>query len=287
MDFLAGIVRIVSNKQIGTGFVVSDDGLIVTCAHVLGTAMPQKATIVFQANGQEREATVIAHWWHAIEAEDVAFLQVDGPLPEGVQALPLGSSEGTNGHTICTFGYPAAGEVEGVQGAGQTLGLRAKTKAGQPLLQLHSSEITAGFSGAPVWDELRHRVIGMVVIVAEPDALGKLGETAFATPTETLPALCSALQMSEMCPYRNLQPFTEHDVAFFFGRERVIDQLVSSLHKERRFLAVFGPSGSGKSSVVRAGLLPRLQEGEVPGSDCWQVIVTRPTDLPLSPCSIS
>jgi len=283
MDFLSGIVRIMSRKQIGTGFLVSDDGLIVTCAHVLGAAMPEKVTIMFQANGEAREATVIAHWWYAIEAEDVAFLRVDGLLPEKVQVLPLGSSKGANGHPICTFGYPAAGEVEGVRGTGQALGLGVGTKAGQALLQLHSSEITAGFSGAPVWDELRRRVIGMMVIAATPDALGRLGETAFATPTETLQALCPALQPSDKSPYFNLQAFTEHDAPFFFGRERVIDQLVSSLRKERRFLAVFGPSGSGKSSVVRAGLLPRVQEGQIPGSDRWQVRVTHPADSAFKP----
>ncbi len=278
MNVLKSIVRIVSNKRVGVGFVVSDDGLVVTCAHVLGTPRPEKVHLVFQNNGEQREATVLAEGWRAIDAEDTALLRVSGTLPTGVQSLPLGSSQGTDGHTFVTFGYPDVGEVEGVRGAGIILGHGAKTRAGHPLLQLQSSEITQGFSGAPIWDDRRQRVIGMVVIAAETDPLGKLRETAFATPTETLRATLPFLQCSDICPYRNLEVFTETDAPFFFGRQRIVDMLVDNLQNEPRFLAVFGASGSGKSSVVRAGLIPQLRNGAVPGSDRWEIIVTRPMD---------
>ncbi|MFL5698717.1 MAG: trypsin-like peptidase domain-containing protein, partial [Ktedonobacteraceae bacterium] len=278
MNVLNSIVRIVSNRRIGTGFVVTDDGLIATCAHVLGTSRPEKAFVFFQGDAVQREATVLAESWRAVDAEDVALLRVSGTLPTGVQPLPFGSSRGTERHPLVTFGYPDAGEVEGVRGTGTILGHGAKTKAGQPLLQLRSNEITEGFSGAPVWDEVRRRVVGMVVIAAQTDPLGKLGETAFATPTETLRAISPVLQLSDVCPYRNLEAFTEADATFFRGRERVIEMLVDNLQNEPRFLAVFGASGSGKSSVVQAGLIPRLRHGAIPGSDRWNIIVTRPTD---------
>src|SRR6266849_5779704 len=277
-NVLSGIVRIVSGRHIGTGFVVSADGLILTCAHVLGSSMPEKARVVFQGSGEEREATVLAEGWRPVDAEDVAVLSVSGALPEDVQPLPLGSSQGIEGHAMVTFGYPEPGEVEGIRGAGTILGRGARTKAGQPLLQLRSSEITKGFSGAPVWDEVRRRVVGMVVIAVEMDELGKMGSTAFATPTETLRAVWPALQVSDLCPYRNLEAFTEADAALFFGRQRVVDTLVDNLRNEPRFLAVFGASGSGKSSVVQAGLIPQLRNGAVPGSDRWEITVTRPMD---------
>jgi hypothetical protein len=278
MNVLKSIVRIVSNRRIGTGFVVADDGLIATCAHVLGPSRPEKALVVFEADGVQREATVLAESWRGVDTEDVALLQLCGTLPPGVQPLPLGSSHGIEGHPLVTFGYPEAGEVEGVRGTGTILGYGAKTRAGHPLLQLRSSEITEGFSGAPVWDEVRRRVIGMVVIAAQTDPLGKLGDTAFATPTETLRAISPALQVSDVCPYRNLEAFTEADATFFRGRERVIEMLVDNLQNEPRFLAVFGASGSGKSSVVQAGLIPRLRHSAIPRSDRWDIIVTRPTD---------
>ncbi len=238
MNELNGVVRIVSNKHIGTGFVVSSDGLIATCAHVLGSPRPEKATVIFQGTGTRQDATVIAEWWRASDAEDIAFLKIDGALPEGIQVLPLGSCEGTSGHNIRSFGYPAAGEVEGIQGVGKSLGLGPMTTGGYKLLQLRSSEITKGFSGAPVWDTLRQRVIGMVVIAAEPDKMGRLGETAFATPAEMLQTVCPALHLSEICPYRDLAVFTEDDAHFFFGRKTLVDELVKQLQNNRRFLAV-------------------------------------------------
>jgi TIR domain/AAA ATPase domain len=63
-------------------------------------------------------------------------------------------------------------------------------------------------------------------------------------------------------PYPGLAAFAEQDAAVFFGREpeieRLLELLQPGLQGRGRFLAVVGPSGSGKSSLVRAGLLPRL-----------------------------
>lgn len=68
----------------------------------------------------------------------------------------------------------------------------------------------------------------------------------------------------ELCPYVGLDAFGEGDSAHFFGRQRLIAVLVERLQSER-LLAVIGPSGSGKSSLVRAGLLPALRGGALPG----------------------
>lgn len=64
-------------------------------------------------------------------------------------------------------------------------------------------------------------------------------------------------------PYKGLRAFQEADADDFFGREALIDQLITRLTTSR-FLAVVGPSGSGKSSVVKAGLIPALREGAIP-----------------------
>ena len=62
-------------------------------------------------------------------------------------------------------------------------------------------------------------------------------------------------------PYKGLQYFDVADAALFFGREALTARLVGRL-RQASFLAVVGASGSGKSSLVRAGLLPALQRGE-------------------------
>jgi WD40 repeat protein/energy-coupling factor transporter ATP-binding protein EcfA2 len=85
---------------------------------------------------------------------------------------------------------------------------------------------------------------------------------------------------NDICPYRGLQTFTEDQAQFFFGRDGDVQRLIEKL-KAGRFLAVLGPSGSGKSSLVRAGLLPELRRGRLPGSASWQTCTLKPGPRPL------
>jgi WD40 repeat protein/serine/threonine protein kinase/DNA-binding SARP family transcriptional activator len=81
-------------------------------------------------------------------------------------------------------------------------------------------------------------------------------------------------------PYLGLRPFQEADAANFFGRDALIHTLVKWL-QDSRFLAIIGPSGGGKSSVVRAGLIPALRNGALPGSQNWFITQMTPGDQPL------
>jgi energy-coupling factor transporter ATP-binding protein EcfA2 len=84
-----------------------------------------------------------------------------------------------------------------------------------------------------------------------------------------------------VCPYRGLETFDEDHAEFFFGRERDIQRVTEKL-KAARFLAVLGPSGSGKSSLVRAGVIPSLRRGALPGSEDWEIRVLRPSADPIT-----
>ena len=86
------------------------------------------------------------------------------------------------------------------------------------------------------------------------------------------------------CPFRGLAPFDAAHAEYFFGRERLTAELVARLVGST-LLAVVGPSGSGKSSAVRAGLLPALADGVVPGSERWRRVVMRPGARPLAELS--
>jgi len=79
------------------------------------------------------------------------------------------------------------------------------------------------------------------------------------------------------CPFRGLYPFTVQDRQFFFGREPLTDRLMAKLEDDP-FLAVLGPSGSGKSSIVLAGLVPRL----CPGAGGRGAVVMTPGDDPVA-----
>lgn len=88
---------------------------------------------------------------------------------------------------------------------------------------------------------------------------------------------------SGICPYKGLSFFdyTGDDPKYFFGREHLTDQLLEKV-RSGNFVAVLGPSGSGKSSVVRAGLLHQLRSGHrLSGSEHWPIFVFQPGRHPV------
>lgn len=89
-----------------------------------------------------------------------------------------------------------------------------------------------------------------------------------STLAEFDPSLSPKLDDSR-CPYRGLNAFQEEDRDLFFGRHRMIELAVQKIN-EARLLFLVGPSGSGKSSLALAGLVPALKDGILPGSKDWQ-----------------
>ena len=81
-------------------------------------------------------------------------------------------------------------------------------------------------------------------------------------------------------PYRGLSPFLEEHAGLFFGRAAEIKELLNYV-KQSGLVAVIGPSGSGKSSLVQAGLLPRVRRGDLPGSEHWKIVMLSPGDDPF------
>ena len=82
-----------------------------------------------------------------------------------------------------------------------------------------------------------------------------------------------------ICPYRGLLPFREEDAAFFFGRDDWIKDLTAKA-QAHSLVAVVGRSGSGKSSLVFAGLFPALRKS--PGGTTWDTLALRPGHEPLN-----
>ena len=83
------------------------------------------------------------------------------------------------------------------------------------------------------------------------------------------------------CPFKGLASFGVEDAAVFFGRERLVADMVARL-PGTRLMGVLGASGSGKSSAVRAGLLAALGEGVLPASASWPLALIRPGEHPLA-----
>ncbi|MCX5603778.1 helix-turn-helix domain-containing protein [Streptomyces phaeochromogenes] len=82
-----------------------------------------------------------------------------------------------------------------------------------------------------------------------------------------------------LTPYRGLARFETGDSGLFFGREQLTADLVDLLRR-RRFAAVFGPSGSGKSSLLRAGLIPALQQAQEPDLRPAAIRILTPGERP-------
>ncbi len=91
-------------------------------------------------------------------------------------------------------------------------------------------------------------------------------------------------------PYKGLRAFQESDAADFFGREALVERLLTRLNNangDDHFLAVIGPSGSGKSSVVKAGLIPAFRQAELRGSGRWFVVEMLPGEHPFEELEVA
>lgn len=108
------------------------------------------------------------------------------------------------------------------------------------------------------------------------------------TAGQALPTAVAGL--APINPYKGLRPFSSADSDLFFGREALVARFVARMSETgpaAHFLAVVGPSGSGKSSVVKAGLIPALWRSALPGSERWYVVEMTPGARPLDELEVA
>jgi hypothetical protein len=134
---------------------------------------------------------------------------------------------------------------------------------------LPDCEPPLGFLRQLTWVDLRTQTLDLGIAILAKAARGE-------APGPDLQKSLDAVRVS-ICPYRGLLHFREEDAPFFFGREALIERLIDAVRRQP-FVAVVGASGSGKSSVVRAGLVPRLRSDR---RAAWETVILVPTDQPL------
>ena len=132
------------------------------------------------------------------------------------------------------------------------------------------SDPSLAFLRTRTWVDLRSGI-------ADRDSLQDLVCAVTGVPRQRQVAVVTA----QTCPYRGLEAFDEEHAEFYFGREADVALIVEKL-KASRFLGVVGPSGSGKSSLLSAGLLPALRRGALDASDAWTLRVFTPGPRPLT-----
>jgi hypothetical protein len=108
-------------------------------------------------------------------------------------------------------------------------------------------------------------------------ALDRLAAAIGRGSAETGPD--AVARVEALCPYRGLHVFREEDAGLFFGRDKFANDLLSKA-LAMPLVAAVGPSGSGKSSVVQAGLLPRLRRQRPPDAT-WSAVVLTPGKAPF------
>ncbi|MEU5365662.1 trypsin-like peptidase domain-containing protein [Streptomyces sp. NPDC005925] len=263
-------------EPVGLGFLVADD-LALTCAHVVDAALDQppgtepaadarigvtfpllRAWTENAVGGADNDEThTTARVEHQVPvlpsgAGDVAVLRLSAAV-RGTQPVQLIEEPDVWEHPARVFGFPT-GRPGGVW---HSAVLRARQASGWVQADMAASgyRVSRGFSGSPVWDEELGGVVGMMALAEEGEP-----PASYLIPTAGLLNAWPDLRPLALppSPFRRLSSFGEVDAAVFHGR-RAESDAVARMVDGGHWTAIVGPSGSGKSSLAQAGVVPRMR----------------------------
>ncbi|MEV0326875.1 trypsin-like peptidase domain-containing protein [Micromonospora echinospora] len=287
----------------GTCFQVAP-GIFVTAWHVLRNVSAATDTgdigglvrVDPLRGGDSFTAEVI----NVDRVHDLGVLRAESSLPAVVPGVVGTDDVELRAHVAVTGSVylPDEQEYRFLDAAGQWAG--GTTRDGVRLGRLTAGDVMRGMSGAPVLD-VNNTVVGVVSARYNTDDVWARN-TVWVARTEDLAPLLRDVGVEVrarekahyvppptpgVCPYPGLAGFTEGQADWFFGRQELTAKLVARLvvARDRGLpLLVVGVSGSGKSSLLRAGLAAALSGGEfpVPGSADWPLVRLTPGSRPLT-----
>ena len=174
-DLAAAVAQVLGTDGgvTGAGFLAGDD-VVVTCAHVARDAGARPGRELGLRFPHVEGAPVVPGWvvangWRDPEGLDVAVVRLAGK-PAGAQVLRLGSARGCRGHRVRSFGFPSQAPPDGHYGYGVAGDLLAVAGGGVVLQLTSANDLTRGFSGAPILDEVTELVVGMVTAITAPES---------------------------------------------------------------------------------------------------------------------
>jgi WD40 repeat protein/DNA-binding SARP family transcriptional activator len=271
---LAGLVAPSSGEQLGVLVVLDDlhlaDAATLEALEGLAGAAQGRRLLVLGAYRDDPPAVALAGLLGRSPLSAAARRRLEGlSVPEMTQIVAIYSAEEESLQAARSL-LKATGGIPSLvhQAAGDWARSRATTRLEQAAAQSlrHRRDLRA------VEAEVADNVVNLQQLRGRRGAVAA-GKVPAGGLGRSQPAMV-------LCPYKGLARFEQADSQLFFGRERLVAELVTHLVGPG-LLGVVGPSGSGKSSVVRAGLLPALADGVLPGSARWTQVVMRPGEHPL------
>jgi uncharacterized protein (DUF697 family)/energy-coupling factor transporter ATP-binding protein EcfA2 len=273
----------------GAGFLVGDGTRILTCDHVVAESIADEAAgddgtypvvmVDFPLVEDQQLLRAQIDFRRKSETEDTAGLTLLDDPPAGAEPATLIVDPPEWEDRFRAFGVPEQSD-SGEWAHGVILGRNSKTWIQIEAEGPTGRRVRKGYSGTAVYDVDEHGVVGMVV------AADKLStdRVAFMIPVKTMVEAWSDVLQSwsiRKCPYLGISPFEENDFERFFGREDSIEEVLRSLD-EGDSIAVIAESGSGKSSLLRAGIAASLRD------QGWEILVVKsPGRNPLTSLAVS
>ena len=276
-----------SNSEVVGAAVLVSPKYVLTCAHVVNQSLNlsdhhrdqprEQICLNFTIYEPKKILKAFVERWIPLEEDgsgDIALLELCEDLPK--EARPVGLVVGKNisDHAFRVLGYPDK-QDRGIWVKGT---IQQRVAGGR--IQLRgdgdfASRIKKGFSGGAVWDDNIKGIVGIVDSVAQSRFQNK---DAFMFSTEHALEMIPDLESfnKPINPYRGLSYFREEDANVFFGRDKEIAELLEHTKRSPHIVAVVGNSGVGKSSLVKAGLIPKLRS-----ESNWQIIQVRPNRKPF------
>ncbi len=314
-DFTVQIRATDGETIVGTGIVVSMDGKIVTCAHVVEAALGvevskagrKKINIYFPQTREEKhayKATVIASL--PSDKDDVAVLRLTGkqtPLgPE--QIAVLGTPDNSEGNRFRSYGYRELPPYQGLFASGDILGCIEHPKESHlqaDPVQLHSPHVAEGMSGSGVLDEDRNLIVGIILESSNLEITSEDRDTAIAINASilksdkfNLPVQDEPLPMrAAPTPKTNIKEaranVSSHPGIAWNDPPQPLDEWVGRVEflkgitadwksPDTRVTGLIGFGGEGKSSIARKWVDDILSDKKnKPDGVFWWGFYTKPS----------
>lgn len=165
-DLKKSIVKILSGTDRGTGFLISQDGLVLTCAHVIANSESIKVNLLDDNKEFTTLQTTAKEIFRLEPTEgDVSLIQLDLTQVPDYQIIPLKlvTAQYSQKHPFETFGFPDYAKTNGISIEGKIINTDNRSQAGIPRIVLDGANaVDFGVSGAPIFDTSFQGVIGII-----------------------------------------------------------------------------------------------------------------------------